>query len=539
MSKRAAIYARFSTDKQNDRSIEDQVAFCRTLAARAAFVVVAVFSDRAVSGASTVGRDGWQAVMRAAAGREFDVLLTEDIDRAFRDEADYHLARKRLEFFDVRIHTAAGELDRVGGSVRVMMAAMTLANLAQKTHRGQAGVIRDGRQSGSAAYGYTMAPGEVRGRLEIAQAEASVVRRIFIDYLAGRSPREIAAKLNREGVSGPRGGVWNASTINGSRRRKNGILQNELYAGVNVWNRQRFVKDPDTGKRVSRPNPETEWIRREIPDLAIIDKATFEAVQRRKSARAGSQGRTSAKHLLSGLLKCGCCGSGYVVVGRDKRGTVLGCSRHRETGLCDNGRTLSMARVEAKIISAIETELAAPDVIEEYVREYHHLARLAAADASGRKVRLERRLSDIKRECDAIIDLLLTTPANRRLTERLEVKEKEREEVESSLASAGQDLPIELHPRAASVYRAKVADLKACLTSLEGSTREDAMRIIRELLERIVVRPSHAYGPVELDIHGRLAALLRLPEEAAARGPLKSVGALVAGAGFEPATFRL
>src|SRR6185312_855123 len=148
-----------------------------------------------------------------------------------------------------------------------------------------------------------MQSGDIRGRLEIVESDAAVIRRIFADYLAGRPPRKIAAQLNRECVSGPRCGVWNASTINGSRQRKNGILQNELYAGVNVWNRQRFIKDPDTGKRVSRPNPETEWIRREIPDLAIVDKATFVAVQRRKAARAGSQGRAPTKHLLSGLLK--------------------------------------------------------------------------------------------------------------------------------------------------------------------------------------------------------------------------------------------
>ncbi|WP_424578120.1 recombinase family protein [Bradyrhizobium sp. USDA 326] len=55
----------------------------------------------------------------------------------------------------------------------------------------------------------------------------------------GNSPRDIAAALNKKGVPGPRGGAWNASTIDGSRKRLNGILQNELYAGRIIWNRQR------------------------------------------------------------------------------------------------------------------------------------------------------------------------------------------------------------------------------------------------------------------------------------------------------------
>ena len=92
-------------------------------------------------------------------------------------------------------------------------------------------------------------PGEP-GRLEIVEVEASVVRRIFDSYAAGRSPRDIAAALNREGVLGPRGGPWNASTVAGSRKRANGILQNALYVGLIVWNRQSFIKDPDTGRRV-------------------------------------------------------------------------------------------------------------------------------------------------------------------------------------------------------------------------------------------------------------------------------------------------
>jgi site-specific DNA recombinase len=96
---------------------------------------------------------------------------------------------------------------------------------------------------------------------------------------AGMAPRQIAVRLNREDVPSPRGGKWNASTINGNRLRRNGILNNQLYTGQITYNRQRFVKDPETGKRVARLNPEHEWVTREVPALRIVNDELWERVQ--------------------------------------------------------------------------------------------------------------------------------------------------------------------------------------------------------------------------------------------------------------------
>ena len=94
---------------------------------------------------------------------------------------------------------------------------------------------------------------------------------------SGNSPRE-----NRRAPSRPTliGTAFPArSAALGAIRRSggtpaggNGVVNNELYAGVLVWNRQRFIKDPNTGKRVSRPNPEAKWIRTEVPELRIVDE---------------------------------------------------------------------------------------------------------------------------------------------------------------------------------------------------------------------------------------------------------------------------
>jgi site-specific DNA recombinase len=228
------------------------------------------------------------------------------------------------------------------------------------------------------------------------------VRRIFECCAAGRSPRDIAAALNRDGVSGPRGGPWNASTIGGSRKRANGILHNELYKGRIVWNRQRFVKDPETGRRVSRPNLQSDWMIADAPELRIVDDDVWTKVQHRRKERSDERHySTRPKRLLSGLLKCGCCGSGYIVSGRDKRGTYLRCSRMLETGLCDNRRTVSLQSIEDKVMQGIEEHLASPDLLAESVREYHRAYTELRDSTARRRADLTKRLAkletDIKR----------------------------------------------------------------------------------------------------------------------------------------------
>src|SRR5437867_3329369 len=123
------------------------------------------------------------------------------------------------------------------------------------------------------------------------------------DRILSRS--KIAKRLNADHIAPPRGKAWNASTINGNGKRGNGILRNEIYAGRLIWNKVAMVKDPDTGKRVSRPNPPAAWLTTEVPDLAMVPTELFEAAQARIEARRGARPETQrrAKHLLTGLLR--------------------------------------------------------------------------------------------------------------------------------------------------------------------------------------------------------------------------------------------
>src|SRR5215207_5456530 len=99
----------------------------------------------------------------------------------------------------------------------------------------------------------------------------------------GRLAKGDRCLTNAEGVRGPSSEAWGSSTIHGNPKRGTGILNNELYLGRLVWNRLCYVKDPATGKRVSRPNPPEAWTTVKVPELRITDDALWARAKVRQS----------------------------------------------------------------------------------------------------------------------------------------------------------------------------------------------------------------------------------------------------------------
>ena len=193
--------------------------------------------------------------------------------------------------------------------------------------------VEAGKSGGGICYGYDVvklhddAGERIRSEREIDAAEAEIVRRIFREFAQGSSPRAIARRLNEDAIPGPKGKLWTDSVLRGHSKRGTGLLNNELYIGRLVWNRQRFMKNPATGKRVSRVNPPEEWIVAEVPELRIVDDGLWQAAKARqggisekyataiaatRAARANYLNSTHRpRYLLSGLLECGVCGGPY------------------------------------------------------------------------------------------------------------------------------------------------------------------------------------------------------------------------------------
>lgn len=288
-------------------------------------------------------RPGIQRLQQDARERRFNIVISEALDRLSRNQADIAALYQNLTFAGVAIETLAeGQVSEMYIGLAGTMNALFLKELGKKTHCCLKGRALAGKSAGGNAFGYTVLrslteDGEIkRGDREINPDEAQVVRRIFQSYADGLSPNRIADMLNRESVPGPRGGAWDKSTIHGNPKRDIGILNNELYIGQMVWNRQIFVKDPTTGKRQACPNAPSEWIITKVQELRIIDQHLWDRVKTRQEGRKIEQTareaweRRKPRFLLTGLVKCGCCGGGFSTVGKDRSLLKHGCAALRK-----------------------------------------------------------------------------------------------------------------------------------------------------------------------------------------------------------------
>lgn len=286
----AVAYVRYSSDSQSGASLEDQLRLCKERVAREGWTLGQVYSDAAMSGASAL-RPGYQALLGGVRAADFDVIVVEALDRLSRDQEDVAGLFKRCRFAGVRIVTLAeGEITDLHVGLKGAMNALFLQDLAEKTRRGLRGRVEAGASGGGLTYGYDVVQeAEERGGRRINEVEADIVRWICQAYADGLSPKRIAHALNAQEVPAPRGGHWAATTINGNRARGTGIINNELYVGRQVWNRLRYIKDPDTGKRRSRLNDSKAVVVTDVSDLRIVDHDLWARIRTRQD-QLGEEG---------------------------------------------------------------------------------------------------------------------------------------------------------------------------------------------------------------------------------------------------------
>jgi site-specific DNA recombinase len=509
--KRAVIYARYSPDLQNDRSVEDQIELCKSHAQRVGAEVVGEYFDRAKSGASMFGRPGLAKLMLAAEQGEFDLLISEAPDRISRDIADLAHVHKTLKFRDVEMNCVnGGVLDTVQIGMHGVIGQMQREEGAKKTKRGMLGLVRAGRNAGGKSYGYEPIPGQT-GELQIIEAEAAVIRRIFELYSEGTSPRAIAGLLNRDRVPAPRGRQWNASTINGNEKRGHGILRNPLYAGKRIWNRVRMIKDPATGRRVSRENDPSEYEIMEAPDLRIVPDELFEAAKTRKheGARGTRKQSTKRKRLLTGILRCASCGGGLTTTSSDSSGPRVMCSRYRESGSCDNTGRYYVEKIERDVIDRLRVMFADTSVIDAYVDEYkRETERLTRERRNGRSAK-EAALADVQKRIARVVDQI-----SRAQIEDDDVAaimpglRAERDSLKADLSA--EEVPtkvIEMKPKAVERFRQNIEQLAVILQNRGGDVPVEFFNAFREIVSAVIVQPRAAREEYRYDIKGWLAAI--------------------------------
>ena len=361
----------------------------------------------------------------------------------------------------------------------------------------------------------------------INEAEANIVRRVFTAYVSGRSPMKIVESLNAERIPGPRGGQWNVSALLGSPKRRNGLLNNTLYMGRITYNRQSFVKDPATGRRQARGNPQDQWLTQEVPELAIVSPEIFEAAETCRGSRGQPTNpayHRRPKHLLSGLLVCGSCGASMIVRNRRHDVTNFGCSARINRHGCDNSRSVGSIEIESRVLAGLRKYLLEPDTIATAIETYRAERQQLSREAAKARASIERDVAEVNRKIAWLVREIENGRGSKSVSDRLYDLEVAQEAFKTQLTLANGADVVTLHPNAADRYRQKVEQVQAALRRGDAAGLE-AVALVRDLIRRVCVIPTAKGEPVGLEIAGDLAALLNLNEQ----GP-SSMALMVAGA---------
>jgi hypothetical protein len=268
------------------------------------------------------------------------------------------------------------------------------------------------------------------------------------------------------------------------------------------------VKNPDTGKRVSRLNPSSEWLTRNVPELRIIGDELWTAAKERQNAtrravaEGGNIGRARRpQYLFSGLTKCGVCGSGFIMASANR----LSCFGARYKGICDNSLTIRRDEFESRVLAALQDKLLNQELFaefcDEFTREMNRLRMQHRAELTAAEREIERIEERRKKLVQSIIN---GVPASE-VKDELKANALRREALQAKLASADEPPPL-LHPEMARIYRTKVTELATALQQPES--RVEATEALRGLVDATVLTPAATGKELGIELKGNLAAML-------------------------------
>jgi hypothetical protein len=251
------------------------------------------------------------------------------------------------------------------------------------------------------------------------------------------------------------------------------MLRNQRYRGVHVWNRTEKVRNPETGRKVSKDRPGTDWMYVEVPEWRIVSEELWneahgrivEVSRRFGAKRLGGLHRTqrSRSYLFSGLLVCGCCGSRIVIIsGQGKRGYVrYGCPSHRYRGVCSNALTIRQDRLEKQLVSALEERILDQKHLDYVLQRFHE--------------QLQKRLAEMQQHATGLDDL-------RRQRKELQAKA---DRLADAIAEAGHS-PVMLSKLAS--LEARIADLDRQMDACKPRDFSAAVAGAREFVTRNVLQ---------------------------------------------------
>jgi len=315
--KRVCAYCRVSTEQEEqESSFTSQVNFyTQYITSRTDWTLVDIYADEGISGTTTKKRKEFLRMIDDCMAGKIDMIITKSVSRFARNTEDcLHYVRK-LKDKGISVFFETENIDTLGSTGELLLTI--LSGLAQDSSRNQSDVTKWGiiRQfeSGRVLVNTTRFLGYDKSKdkeLIINDAQATIVRRIFMQYLEGKSYNSIGMELTKDGIKTVTGNTkWWDSTISG-------ILENEKYYGDALLQKTITVDFLKHKRADNKGQAEQYMIEGNHP--AIISKEIFDKVQAEKQRRAskyknieGDRQKYSNKYPFSGKVFCGDCGNVY------------------------------------------------------------------------------------------------------------------------------------------------------------------------------------------------------------------------------------
>jgi len=419
MGKRAAIYARVSTDEQTKGySLPTQVEACRNYCADKSYEVVGEFQDDCTG--TELERPGLNALRAAAADGALDVVVVHDIDRLARNVYfQLHLERE-LASAGVKIEYVLGQYeDTPEGNllkrIKADIAEYENAQRAERSRRGKEGRVRAGYvllSDSHVPFGYDYVSEPHKGYLVINEEQAVVVRQIYHwateDSLSAWG---IARKLSELGIltqgdlcpsipKKSKRGQWSSTTVVG-------MLRNTVYKGIWYYGKTRVQRV--NGKMVQVPMPESEWIG--VPVPAIVDEATWERAQRAlERSKREAKRNVKRNYLLRGMVFCQCGRRRTGLYRRELDRGYYQCPGgrdHPSGNPCSQRKSIRQEPLERVVWEAVTQLLLDPENLRaEMVRRREQAQELHRAHLEQLD-KLESQIQDIDRKMGILLDYLL------------------------------------------------------------------------------------------------------------------------------------
>ena len=463
----AFINARYSTDNQKADSIEVQVDKCTEWCHEHNIPILGVFADEATSGMKET-RPQYEAMMEQLRLGMADTVVIYDQSRMFRKMTAWFSFRDQLTAMGVSVVSVTQPM--IGKDLRDPTNFLTEGSMAlfnqiwalqsrQKTVEKMRFMARNGQHTGGKpALGYVVE----NGRLVIHEAEAAVVRRIFHEYAAGSSYREIIDGLNADGIKTKRGNSFGSNSLHD-------LLHNEKYIGTLVYGASPYRED---GTRNTHKKDGVDVIRIENAIPQIVDKDLFDLVQKKMGQNKRQQGgRPPQKrdYPLKGKVYCADCKSAMSVAISHGKYFYYKCSGKKRTHQC-KAKPIGVDELENLVIDAVRKLLSDPVNANNLLTILREQTSQIQAGAVTTLKNLISERNDIKKKLDNATDAVLNGLSSPTLLSKITELEHQLAQAESQmrLLKASVDasaLPEErLQEIISYVVENKNADSKALLS---------------------------------------------------------------------------